>query len=106
MGTSRLTRKLESQGIRPISNSTVLNTYEVVHMCKFHTKGVNNRDNARWKRAQFILVEGCPITSVKGCLDGFYEFAETCQYIVFEDLNIAYNGRRENVAIESILTNI
>lgn len=106
MGTSRLTRKFESHGVYPISNSTVLNTYEVVHVSKFFTKGVNNRDNARWKRAQYILVEGCPSTSINACLEGFYEFAETCQYVVFEDLNLAFNGRRQNITIESIFTKI
>lgn len=106
MGSSRLTRRLESRGVRPISNSTVLNSYEVVHMDKFFTKGVNNRDNARWKRAQYILVEGCPSTSVNACLDGFYEFAESCQYIVFEDLNLAFDGRRHSVFIENLFTNI
>ena len=105
MGTSRLTRRLESSGVHPISNSTVLNTYEVVHMKKFFTKGVNNRDNARWKRAQYILVEGCPTTSIEACLNGFYEFAEACQYIVFEDINLAYNGMKQKVSIESIFTN-
>lgn len=74
-------------------------------MSKFFTKGVNNRDNARWKRAQYILVEGCPTTSINACLEGFFEFAETCQYIIFEDLDLAYNGRGEQVAIERIFTN-
>ena len=106
MGSSRLVRRFEGCGVLPISNKTVMNTYEVVHVEKFFTKGVNNRDNARWKRAQYIFVEGCPLTSVEACLNGFYEFAEGCQYIIFEDLSIAYNGTKSMVTIESIITNI
>jgi hypothetical protein len=102
MDTNILIKRFECDGVRHINSSTALNTYEVVHTDKFFTKGINNRDNARWKRAQYIFVEGCSYALVRGCLDGFYEFAESCQYIIFANLDLAYNGIGHNVSIESI----
>ena len=85
-------RLLKRAGARPIDNKTLIGTYCIVEADKFVTKGISNRDNARWKRAQYIVVEHCPTSSVKMCVDGFVQFSEFCQFLIIANTNQAFNG--------------
>lgn len=85
-------RILKRIGAKPIDNATQLGTFAVVEANKFTTKGISNRDNARWKRAQFIVVEYCPASNVSTCLRGFLQFSESCQYLIVANTNQIFNG--------------
>lgn len=106
MDIGQIASTLRRKGVTKIDNRTLLGTYEIVDCDKFFTKGVNNRDNARWKRAQYIIVENCPSTTARNCLHGFMEFAETCQYIIFAGTDIVYNGCGKLVNMTEFMRNL
>lgn len=93
---------LRRSGARPIENTTQKGTYSIVDVDKFVTKGISNRDNARWKRAQFIIVEFCPPSSVQACVNGFMQFSESCQVLIIANSNQAFNGDGQSVDISQI----
>lgn len=98
-------RMLKLAGVRPIDNATLLGTYCIVDSDKFVTKGISNRDNARWKRAQYILVEHCSPSSVQICVNGFTEFSEHCQFLIIANTNQAFNGFGRPVDISQVISN-
>lgn len=95
-------RTLKRIGAKPIDNTTQLGTYAVVEADKFATKGISNRDNARWKRAQYIVVEYCPASNVSACLRGFLQFSEGCQFLIVANTNQIFNGNGRATDISQI----
>lgn len=98
-------RMLKRDGMRPIDNTTLIGTYCIVDADKFVTKGISNRDNARWKRAQYIIVEYCSPSSVQICVNGFTEFSEPCQFLIIANSNQAFNGFGRPVEITQVTSN-
>lgn len=102
MSLTEVERTLRRIGAKPIDNSTQIGTFSVVEAEKFATKGINNRDNARWKRAQYIIVDYCPISNIQFCVRGFLQFAEGCQYLIISNTNQVFNGKGQPENISHI----
>lgn len=98
-------RILKRAGMRPIDNTTLMGTYCIVDADKFVTKGISNRDNARWKRAQYILVEHCSPSNVQICVKGFTEFSELCQFLIITNTDQAFDGFGRPVDISQVTSN-
>ncbi len=103
MSYSEILRIIERIGAKASDNSTQLGTYAIVEANKFSTKGVSNRDNARWKRAQYIIVDYCPISSIQKCLEGFLQFSETCQYLIIANTNQVFQGNGLHKSLSELL---
>lgn len=95
-------RRLRKIGAREIDNSTQMGTFAVVDTAKFVTKGIANRDNARWKRAQYVVVDYCPSTNVQICLKGFLQFAERCQILIIANTNQVFNGDGRSIEMSDL----
>lgn len=102
MSLHKIEDLLKRSGIRPIENTTQKGTYSIVDQDKFTTKGIANRDNARWKRAQFIVVEFCSPSNVQICVNGFTQFSEACQFLIIANSNQAFNGYGHSIDISQI----
>lgn len=97
-------RILKHLGAKEIDNSTLTGTFVMVEAEKFFTKGISNRDNARWKRAQYIIINHCPPTSINRCLEGFLQFSEMCQFLIIANTNQVYNGNGKPIDLYQLLT--
>lgn len=102
MSLFEIERILKHSGVKEITNHTQLGTYAVVETNKFTTKGISNRDNARWKRAQYIIVDYCPTSYVQICLNGFLQFAEGNQFLIIANLNQVFNGNGSQIPLSSL----
>ena len=105
MTISEIERIIKNKGAKEIDNSTQLGTYVIIEADKLMTKGVANRDNARWKRAQYIIIETCFPSNVTVCLNGFLQFSEYCQFLIIANLNLIYKGNGKQIDLAT-LTNI
>lgn len=106
MDANRIESALRRKNKKPIDNSTAIGTYCSISCDKFMTKGISNRDNARWKRAQYLIVTDCPTVTIQPCLNGFMQFAEPNQYIIFSQTDIVYNGRGKKMSFQDFLNSI
>lgn len=91
-------------GAKEIDNSTQIGTFVVVDAGKFATKGIANRDNARWKRAQYIIIDHCPYSNIRICLSGFLQFSELCQYLIISNANEVYKGNGQQINLSQLAT--
>lgn len=98
-------RIIKRIGPKEINNSTQVGTFVVVDADKFTTKGISNRDNARWKRAQYIIIEHCPSAHIQLCLKGFLQFSEYSQFLIIANTNQVFRGNGTQINLSQIISN-
>lgn len=104
MNNTEIDRIIRRIGAKEIDNSTQLGTFVIVDAEKFKTKGIANRDNARWKRAQYIIIDYCPSYNIKDCLNGFLQFSEFCQYLIISNVSKVYKGNGQPINLSELVT--
>ena len=97
-------RIIKRIGAREINNSTQVGTFVVVDADKFTTKGISNRDNARWKRAQYIIIEHCPSSHIQVCLKGFLQFSEYNQFLIIANTNQVFKGNGNQINLSQLIS--
>lgn len=104
MTIQEIERTLRRIGAETIDNSTQIGTFAIVKEDQFTTKGISNRDNARWKRAQYIVVGYCNPSNVQTCIRGFLQFSESCQFLIITNTNQVFNGNGQEIDISQLTT--
>ncbi len=79
----KIIEELENNGIKVLTTQTIKDSYTIIGRGSLDAAQVHNRDSARWKKAQYIIINKDDISSLtKSNLDGWKSLANLDQFLI------------------------